>query len=200
MHWRIDETRIVLIPSSLQLEAFGLPNGWYLNWTFLFIPEKCPYLDTNNWLTISIKFCVFFFKSNYISRTHLSCKSFVLVSLEGSVSLLRSLHSCSSFLAISSTSCSWEGRFIFRWPCFMPPYFSNKSKNLEAKKSIYQTWNTLVKCFKFSYSLFRISIFIFCLGVRSPCLMTPITQRNSILLMIQNVEFAQRYRENLRIC
>ena len=135
-------TLTLLKPSSLQLEAFGLPSGWYLNWTFLFMPEKCPYLQTNNWLCYKSVF-LYFLISVYISRTHFNCKSFVLVSLEGNVSLLRSLHSCSSFLAMSSTSCSWEGRFIFRWPCFMPPYFSNKSKNLKA--------NHLIDCLFYAF-------------------------------------------------
>ena len=71
----------------------------------------------------------FYGVKDYISRTALSCSSFgFFSSISGSWWATTSV---SRNRAMSSTSCSCFGCFSFKCPNSYPPYFSNRSKNLQ---------------------------------------------------------------------
>lgn len=100
-----------------------------------------------------------------------------------------------------TVTCSCFGFFSFNLPVLYPPYFSNRSKNLNeedeyncklhgAGRHFLLKGTNLMLC-RFNpkgdrdtegtHMGLRTSIFIFCLGVRSPWRMTAMTQRSSIL-------------------
>lgn len=213
----------------------GQPWGWYLNCTFLFMPEKCPYLQIITIISIfnhhhfhwvfeiiiitnhhhhhhshhAFKIIII----TYISSTDLSCSSldlFSSTSLSGC-----EVASDSRNLAMSRTSWSCFGCFNLRWFDWGPPYFSNRLKNLlRGKESHHSCFHFTSVCLhhrcchhrhdcshhhrhpchhghlhhhhhhhlKCTHILCLTSIFIFCFGVRSPCLITATTHLSSILI------------------